>query len=286
MLANTKFQATLLNEMSKRRLFDWLLDPAVRVQDVDGVDSSVAHRQGLQRKAILRQLFERFYRECRSMDLEHFEGVPGRRLEIGSGAGIIKTVYPDVITSDIKELPFLDVVLRGEAMPFPASSLRAIYAINVFHHLSNPRVFFRELLRVLHPGGGIVFIEPFYGPLARLVFRNLHASEGFDPDAPSWETAGQVGPMSNANQALSYVVFTRDRKVLDEEFPDLEVVIDRPHTHLWYIASGGVNFRQLLPDGAVPLVRAVEQLLSPFDRWLALQHTVVVRKRLSASLAA
>lgn len=261
------------------RIRDWLIDPAVRRQDVDGVGSSMAHRQGLQRKAILRQLFERFYRECRWMDLRYFEGTPGRRLEIGSGAGIIKTVYADVITSDIKELPFLDLVLRGEAMPFPANSLRAIYAINVFHHLPNPRLFLREIVRVLHPGGGIVFIEPFYGPLARWVFRHLHASEGFDLGAPAWEAVGPVGPMSNANQALSYVVFTRDRKVLEGEFPDLEVVADRPHTHLWYLVSGGVNFRQLLPDGCVPLVRLVEQLLTPFNRWLALQHTIVLRKR-------
>jgi SAM-dependent methyltransferase len=261
------------------RVRDWLIDPAVRAQDVDGLDCSIAHRQGLQRKAILRLLFERFYRECRSMDLRYFDGVPGRRLEIGSGAGVIKSVLPDVITSDIKQLPFLDIVLRGEAMPFPANSLRAIYAINVFHHIPAPRLFLREMLRVLHPGGGFILIEPFYGPLACWVFRHLHASEGFDPGATAWETAGMVGPMSNANQALSYLVFTRDRARFDEEFPDLEVVVDRPHTHLWYVVSGGLNFRQLLPDGFVPLVRFAERLLAPLNPWLALQHTVVVRKR-------
>jgi SAM-dependent methyltransferase len=257
----------------------WLIDPGVRGQDVDGVDVSLAHRQGLQRKVILRELFESFYRECRSMDLRHFDGTPGRRLEIGSGAGTIKGVYADVITSDVKRLPFVDLVMRGEAMPFPANSLRAIYAINVFHHVPDPRRFFREVLRVLHPGGGVVFIEPFHGPLARWVFRRLHASEGFDVDAPGWEAGGPTGAMSNANQALSYVVFTRDRRIFEQEFPHLEVVADRPHTHLWYVASGGVNFRQLLPRGAIPLIRLVERLLAPFNPWIALQHTVVVRKR-------
>ena len=178
-----------------------VIEPAVRVWHVDGVDSSLAHRQGLQRKGILRALFERFYRECRSMDLRYFDGVPGVRLEIGSGASLIKTVYADIITSDVKAPPFLDLVLQAEAMPFPADSVRAIYAINVFHHLRNPRLFFRELLRVLHPGGGVVLIEPFHGPLARVIFKHLHASEGSDPDAPRWEAAGHVGPMSNANHA-------------------------------------------------------------------------------------
>lgn len=268
------------------RLRNWLTDPAVRVQDIDGVGASLAHRLALERKPILRQLFERFYRECRAMDAQYFADVPGLRLEIGSGAGIIKTVYPDVITSDVKVLPFVDVVLEGEAIPFPARSVRAIYAINVFHHLPNPRLFFREIVRVLHPGGGIVLIEPFHGPLARLMFRNLHATEGFDPDASAWEAQAPVGPMSRANQALSYIVFTRDRRILLDEFPDLEVVVDRPHTHLWYVVSGGVNFRQLVPDSFLPLVKLVEQLLAPFGRWLALQHTVVVRRRSSMSSAA
>lgn len=268
------------------RLRNWLTDPAVRVQDIDGVGSSLAHRRALERKPILRQLFERFYRECRSMDMQYFVDVPGLCLEIGSGAGIIKTVYPDVITSDIKVLPFVDVVLKGEAIPFPAKSLRAIYAINVFHHLPNPRLFFREALRVLHPGGGVILIEPFYGPLARRVFKHLHATEGFDPDAGSWEAEVPVGPMSRANQALSYIVFARDRQVLLDEFPDFEVVVDRPHTHLWYVVSGGVNFRQLVPDSFLPLVKLAERLLAPFGRWIALQHTVVLRRRPLRSSAA
>ena len=36
-----------------------------------------------------------------------------------AGAGIIKHVYPDVITSDIKQLPFLDLVLQGERVANP-----------------------------------------------------------------------------------------------------------------------------------------------------------------------
>ena len=80
-------------------------------------------------------------------------------------------------------------------------------------------------------------------------------------------------------------MFTRDRRILDEEFPDLEVMIDRPHTHPWYVASGGVNFRQVLPDSFTPFVRFLERLLTPFNRWLALQQTVVLRKRPGASPA-
>lgn len=261
------------------RLRDWLTDPSVDSHDVDSPDFSIAHRQVVLRKIMLRGLFESFYKRCREMDLRYFGDCPGARLEIGSGAGILKEVFADVITSDIKHLPFIDIVLSAEKLPFSDNSLRAIYAINVFHHLPRPRAFFAEVLRVLHPGGGVVLIEPFYGPVAGWVFRHLHKSEGFEPDAPSWESTEDMGPFSNANQALSYVIFKRDRDCLDKEFPQLSVVADSPHTHVWYVVSGGVNFKQLLPDSLMNLVKLTEQILSPFDRWIALQHTIVLHKK-------
>ena len=53
-------------------------------------------------------------------------------------------------------------VCRGEALPFSDGSVRALYGINVFHHLPSPRDFFRELVRVLGSGGGAVLIEPYH----------------------------------------------------------------------------------------------------------------------------
>jgi SAM-dependent methyltransferase len=258
---------------------DWLIDPTVRSLDVDSLEFSLAHRRVVQRKIILRSLFESFYKQCRAMDLRHIKNCPGARLEIGSGAGIISEIYPDMITSDVKVLPFIDLVLSASNLPFADNSLRAIYAINVFHHLPSPRDFLREALRVLYPGGGVVLIEPFYGPVASCIFKNLHKSERFDPSVAGWESSDEMGSFSNANQALSYVIFKRDRVQFDREFPQFELVLDRPHTHLWYLVSGGVNFRQLLPDSLTFLVKATERLLSPLNRWLALQHTIVLRKK-------
>lgn len=258
---------------------NWLIEPQVRSLDPDSPNITLAHRQVLQKKPLLRQLFEGFYRQCRELDLRYFKNCPGKRLEIGSGSSFLKELLPDTFTSDIKPLPFTDATLRAEAIPFPHKSLRAIYAINVFHHLPDPRIFFAELTRVLHSGGGVIMIEPYYGFLARRLFKNLHASESFEPDAPGWETTTNTGPGSGANQALSYIVFRRDRQRFEQEFPELELLLDAPHTHLMYFTSGGVNFRQLIPTSFTPLVTLGEQMLSPFNRWIALQHTIVLRRR-------
>jgi SAM-dependent methyltransferase len=257
----------------------WLAEPETRALDINSVDVSVAHRRVLQKKRMLRELFAGFYRQCRAADEQFFGETPGLRLEIGSGSSIIKEYYPDVTTSDIKPLPFVDLVAPAERLPFPDASLRAIYGINVFHHIPDPRAFFREMLRVLHPGGGCVLIEPYYGPLARWLFARLHAEEGYDATMPGWRNEQQQGPCSRVNQALSYIVFRRDYNAFCQEFPDLELVWDRPHTHLMYFLSGGVNFRQLAPDLAIPLVQAAEAVFSPLNRWIALQHLLVVRRR-------
>lgn len=260
-------------------LRNWLIDPRVYSLDPDSSAMTIAHRQVLQSKFMLRQLFQGFYDECRQVDLQFFGNCPGHRLEIGSGSSFIKQVYPDLISSDIKHLPFIDVILSGTEIPFPANSLRTIYGINVFHHIPTPRTFFKECLRVLHPGGGIILIEPYHGLLARWLFKRLHAVEGFDTDMPTWETTDLTGPASGANQALSYIIFNRDRRQFEQEFPTLELLLDKPHTHLLYLVSGGVNFRQLAPDMFTQLVKLAQDILTPLNRQIALQHTIVLRKR-------
>lgn len=265
------------------RLCDFLKEPAIRGLNPDSRAFTVAHREVLRRKVLVRRLFEGFYRACRSLDLGHFGDTPGVRIEIGAGSSFFKDVFSDVLTSDIKPLPCVDLVARAERLPLRDDSVRAIYAINVFHHLADPRAFFRELTRVLNPGGGVVLIDPYHGPLARFLFKRLTPTEWFDMEAPGWENDGVAGPMSNANQALSYIVFARDRHTFEREFPRLEIVLDRPHTHVLYLLSGGVNFRQLAPDCFGGALIAIERVLMPLNHLLAVQHTIVLRKRVPAA---
>jgi len=257
-----------------------LSEPALNNVDPDSPEFTLAHRRILETKPLTRAVFTDFYRRCCSADERYFGASRSHaRVELGSGAGFMKEVAPDVYTSDVKFLPFVDLVARGEELPFADSSLRAVYAINVLHHVSDPRSLFRELTRVLAPGGGVVMIEPYYGPVARFLFQRLFTSEAYEPHAREWSEHGRDQPASGANQALSYVILRRDRARWEREFPQLELVLDQPHTHLSYVASGGVNFRQLVPNGMVNAVSRLERLLAPIDRWLALQHTLVVRRR-------
>ncbi len=255
-----------------------LADPRLKGVDVDSARWLDVQREILDSKPMMRRVLADFYRACTHAD-EHFFSAQGRRVEIGAGVSLFKQSCPGLISTDIKPGPGLDMVVDALNMPFANSSLRAVFAINCFHHLPSPDQFLEELDRTLAPGGGCVLIEPYYGPVARLVFRRLFATETFDMSQHDWNAPMGTGVMSGANQALSYIVFVRDRDEFRRRHPSFELALQRPlHNYVRYLASGGLNFRTLAPAWSEPLLRGVERLLSPLKRVLALHHLIVIRK--------
>lgn len=235
------------------------------------------HGHILARKRMLREVFTEFHLLFHSLDIRYFSA-EGLRLELGAGVAPIRSSYPDVLTSDIVPAPGLDLTIDAENMDLEADSVRVIFGQNCFHHFPHPERFFAELERVLPVGGGAVLLEPYHGPVASFVFKRLFHTEGFDKDFPSWETPTS-GPMNGANQALSYIVFERDLVKFESKFPRLKIVHQKTcDNYLKYLLSGGLNFRQLLPDWATPLLSVLQWLLSPFSKWLALHHVIVLRK--------
>ena len=260
-----------------RWLRDRLAEPRIATSDVDGEQFVAAHREILSRKRSVQQLFQEIYRLCVDIDRRHFAG-RGPRVELGAGASFFKRLCPDLVTTDIKVATHLDMVVDALRMPFPNASIRAFFGIECFHHFNDPDLFFGELERTLLPGGGCVLIEPYHGPVARWFYRRLFDSESFEPDQVGWKTS-VAGPMRGANQALSYVVFVRDRHEFESKYRDLRILREfRLNNYLRYLGSGGLNFRSLLPAFLVPVARAAEIALSPLSRVLALHHVIVLRK--------
>jgi SAM-dependent methyltransferase len=267
-----------------KTLRDWLSEPRLRDVDVEGDERIELHRDILLEKRLLREVFEEFYRLCVALDEEHFSG-RGQRVELGAGTSLFKSLYPEIVSTDIKAAPHLDMVVDAQEMPFPDSSVRAFYAINCFHHLPAPQKFFAELERTLEPGGGCVLIEPYHGPVAARFYERVFDTEHFDKSQAAWdEHGGEMGAMRGANQALSYIVFRRDLREFERMFPGLEVVLQRElHNYLRYLLSGGLNFRQLAPGFAAPLIRLSEFALSPLGKALALHHVVVLRRKVAGA---
>jgi len=260
-----------------RLLLDWLRDPSLDAVDVDGEERLVLHGRMLQRKRMLREVFVEFHHLFHRLDQRFLKG-DGLAIELGAGIAPMRDSYPGVLATDIVYGPHLDRVLNAEAMDMRDRSVRVLYGQNCFHHFPHPDRFFEELERVLQPGGGAILLEPYHGPFAAFLFKRLFRTEGFDKHFPSWETPA-AGPMNGANQALSYIVFKRDRKEFERKHPKLKIVHEeRLGNYLKYLLSGGLNFRQLCPDAASPLVGFLQRCLSPLNRWLSLHHVIVLRK--------
>jgi SAM-dependent methyltransferase len=261
-----------------RRLFDLLSDPLLEGMDVDGVSRLDLHRKMLTKKRMLRDVFTEFHHLFHKLNQRFLSG-EGAEVELGAGISPIRDSFPYVLATDIVEAPHLDKVINAEAMDIDDSSVRVIYGQNCFHHFPHPDKFLLELERVLIPGGGAILLEPYYGPFASFLFKRIFRTEGFDKNFHSWETPAE-GPMNGANQALSYIVFVRDRAELERKHPSLEIVHEqRVGNYLKYVISGGLNFRQLLPDSMTGVVSMMEKILWPFNRWLALHHVVVIKKK-------
>ena len=255
-----------------------LSDPSLKALDVDGPERLDLHEKVLARKPMLQEVFIEFHHAFHDLAERYFK-VSGLEIELGAGIAPMRNSYPAVLATDIVATAHLDMALNAEAMSLEDGSVRAFYGQNCFHHFPHPGRFFSELQRTLKPGGGAILIEPYYGPFAGFMYKRLFASEGFDKHFPSWDTPS-TGPMNGANQALSYIVFVRDRARFEREYPDLEIVHESVcGNYPRYLISGGLNFRQLLPDVLIPVIKGLEKLLYPVRRLLALHHIVVIRRR-------
>lgn len=261
------------------------LSVMLRDQRLLGVDPDSAgflklHREILDSKPMMRDVFAEIYRGMREADQKYFSG-NGSRVEVGAGVSFMKSMYPDIISTDIKAAPHLDQVMDALNMPVPDKSVRALYGINCFHHFPDVIQFFKEMDRVLVPGGGVLIVDPYYGWASSIIYKVLFSTETFDKEQVDWKSQPSVtGVMTGANQALSYIVFKRDRAKFQELFPQFEIVEHRRfHNYSRYLLSGGLNFHQLVPNWFVPILKGVETLLAPIDSLFALHHMVVIRKK-------
>lgn len=183
----------------------------------------------------------------------------GPVVELGAGASFVEEVLPDVITTDLIAYPGIDQVVDATRMPFGDRSVRALFLLNVLHHIPDVSAFLRECERTLQPGGRVLIVDQYPGWIGRFVLRHLH-HEPFDDQSLEWSFPS-TGPLSDGNGALAWIVFVRDRQRLVREHPGLQLVGFVPHTPLRYWLAGGLKRWSLLPGPMDRLAAWVDRLL-------------------------
>ncbi|MBZ0165734.1 MAG: class I SAM-dependent methyltransferase [Candidatus Omnitrophica bacterium] len=258
--------------MSKASFLSFLALPeaAQLSENLDDVSTTLVHRRILQQKKFLRRIYREYYQTMRAglgPDADQ-----KTVLEIGSGAGFIKEVLPHCLTSDLIGMDGLDLACSALDFPFKDDSLDAVVMINVLHHLPDVSLFFSELRRCLKSGGRVIMIEPANTWWGKFVYTHFH-HEPFDEQTRDWQfTPG--GRLTDANVALPWMVFFRDRERFQKEYPDLRIVRAQPHTPFRYLLSGGFTMRSLAPSFSYGLIKGLGVLLTPLHRYLGMFMTV------------
>jgi len=236
-----------------------LAHPATRGRDLDDPAVTGARRGILESKPFLMEVYRSWYAQV----ARALPAGDGPVVEIGSGAGFAAREIPGLISSEVFFLPHVDLVADALALPFARSSVRALVLVDVFHHLPDPARFLEAAAACVRPGGKILMVEPWVTGFSSLVYKNLH-HEPFDPTAATWGF-GKKGPLSGANQALAWIVFSRDLALFRERFPQWSLKAVQPRTPFAYLLSGGLSLRFCPPGWSWPLVRDLERAAA---RWM------------------
>lgn len=240
--------------------------------DLDSPERTLFHGNIIREKLFLRKLYEEWY----SRFQKQMKLLPeGKVVELGSGGGFLKDLEPSIICSDVLELPSNDITFSALDMPFADEEISALFMIDTFHHIPDAKQFLKEAERVLKKGGTITMIEPANSVWGRFIYKNFH-HEPFEADA-GWSIPAS-GPLSGANGALPWIVFIRDEHLFKSLYPGFSIEEICHHTPFRYLVSGGVSFKQLLPDFTYGLFSFLDEFFTSISSQFSMFVTIRIKK--------
>src|SRR5438876_7267561 len=192
------------------------MSSAIIVQSEEAKDRAATLRNRARLGANKNLLF--WYRE---LYRDQFKDLPNPAalsiLEIGSGTSPLKQFLPNVVTSDVLDLDYLDLVFDCHEIDkldaIKDNSLDVITLTNVLHHLKSPIAFLNRAASKLKSGGKLIATEPFFSVLSTAIFKYLH-HEPVDFRLSEPELGDLQGPLASANIALPWLIFFRNREWL------------------------------------------------------------------------
>jgi SAM-dependent methyltransferase len=206
-------------------------------------------------------------------------------LEIGSGTSPLKQFLSNVVTSDVLDLDYLDLVFDCHEIDkldaVKDNSLDVITLTNVLHHLKNPIAFLNRAAGKLKSGGKVIATEPFFSALSTVIFKHLH-HEVVDLRISEPELGEVQGPLASANIALPWLIFFQNAEWLqrlNDNF-DLTTFSARPFSALSYMVTGGISHRLPVPRFIYRMLFPVDLALSRrFPRAFAAFFTITLTRR-------
>jgi SAM-dependent methyltransferase len=236
------------------------------------------NRASWDRKPALRAIYRGFYQQIAAATTQ---AVSGQTVELGSGMGNIKQFLPHCVTTDIFNNTWLDRVESAYGLSFPDSSIANLILFDVFHHLEFAGKAFDEAARVVVPGGRMIIFDQDMGLVARWICRAFHHEPVGMGRPIGWKAPAGFSAANSAYYAATgnaYRCFVQGE--LSEQWAAKWKLIEcRRISSLAWLACGGFRGKQFYPDGALPLVQAMDRLLSRFPSIFSARLLVVLERR-------
>jgi SAM-dependent methyltransferase len=209
-------------------------------------------------------------------------------LELGCSHGLAREflTHPHLVLSDVEQYPWSDEIQDAQHITRPDNSVDVVFSHSILHHLSYPLKAFREIHRILKPGGYYLVQDVKASLLFRLLL-SITKIEDIDDKADPYDlTAPACGdsPWDGNNAIPDILMRQRDR--LAAMVPGLRL-IDWYHVHCILVMNSGgtTSFFPYVPL-TDSLLTAVEHLDRVLCRALpgvfALQQRMVFQKSANA----
>lgn len=199
-------------------------------QSSEAAQQHLARRRVWESKYAIRACYRDWFERLRPFI------VAGRSLEVGAGSGHFKTLWPELIESDVVRTPYIDLVADGMRLPVAGKSLGNLLVVDLLHHLRDPHRFFDEAARVLRPGGRVLAIEPYITPLSWAGYRLLHHEDIYFGGYHRSEV--EDDPWAG-NLALPNLLFGREATDWPVRHPELRIIHRRHFSLLDFQCAGG-----------------------------------------------
>ncbi|EJJ28058.1 class I SAM-dependent methyltransferase [Rhizobium sp. CF142] len=228
------------------------------------LQATLANRRRLKANVNLMYWYEQLYRQLFANEPDFNSW---RVLEIGSGTSPLKLYFPNVITSDILNLDYLDLVFDCHDIDalseIPDHSLDAITLTNVLHHLRDPIRFLRGATRKLRANGSLYMVEPYFSLTSYPLYKLLHHEPvDFSIKRPILDKID--GPLSSSNQALPHMLFFSRNGWEDEiaDCYDLSRTRRSYFSAFSYMATGGISRRIPVPPYIYSMCFKIDQAMA------------------------
>jgi SAM-dependent methyltransferase len=207
---------------------------------METLDHLDAQRQVWDNKPVIRALYGHYHQLMAS------HCVPGKVVEIGAGCGNLKASNRSVVSMDIVNSNWVNLVGDAEQLPFADQCLDNIVMLDVLHHIRFPLRFLAEASRTLRPGGRLVILEPGITPISNIFYSALHP-EPVDMSADLFSATPQSSQDPfDSNQAIPTLLFSRAMAATCAAVPQLTLTHQEWLGLASYPLSGGFRPWQLL----------------------------------------